>query len=260
MIIPAETTSVSMSIDVPNLVEAIGFYTNAFGFTECSAPAPGLAVLHAGNTKICLLEKQAGTRASTHTEETRRYERHWTPVHLDIHVGDLEAALARALDAGAKKEHVFENAKHGSAAFCSDPFGHGSVSYRETDSRVGQAQGGESFPTVSPTPLESANWGLATGLLGRKPCGSGTGTSAKSRDVLRKSRCAAKRTCRQQREICANNSTPTFPKQFGHRRVTPSEHRNQHHKDAGTTTGPCRTQQRRYCGEHPQAPWQSVRA
>ena len=37
-------------------------------------------------------------------------------------------------------------------------------------------------------------------------------------------RCAAKRTCRQQREICANDSTPTFPKRFGHRRVTPSEH------------------------------------
>jgi len=79
----------------------------------------------AGNTKLSLLEKRTGTRASTHTEETRRYERHWIPVHLDIHVDDLEAALVRALDAGAKKEQVFENAKHGSAAFCSDPFGHG---------------------------------------------------------------------------------------------------------------------------------------
>jgi uncharacterized glyoxalase superfamily protein PhnB len=46
-------------------------------------------------------------------------------VHLDIHVDDLDVALARALDAGAKKEQVFKNAKHGSAAFCSDPFGHG---------------------------------------------------------------------------------------------------------------------------------------
>ena len=122
---PIETTSVSISIDVPNLTDAIRFYTSAFGFTESSAPVPAVAVLRAGTTKICLLEKRAGTRASTHTEETRRYERHWTPVHLDIHVDDLEAALARALDSGAKKEQVFENAKHGSAAFCSDPFGHG---------------------------------------------------------------------------------------------------------------------------------------
>ena len=122
---PVETTSVSISIDVPNLTDAIRFYTSALGFTESSAPVPGVAVLRAGNTKICLLEKRAGTRASTHTEEKRRKEPHWTPVHLDIHVDDLEAALARALDSGAKKEHLFENAKHGSAAFCSDPFGHG---------------------------------------------------------------------------------------------------------------------------------------
>jgi predicted enzyme related to lactoylglutathione lyase len=46
-------------------------------------------------------------------------------VHLDIHVDDLEAALAKALDAGATREQVFENPEHGSVAFCSDPFGHG---------------------------------------------------------------------------------------------------------------------------------------
>ena len=120
-----ETVSVSISVDVPNLADAVRFYTSAFGFTKSAAPIPGVAILNAGNTKLSLLEKRTGTRASIHTEETRRYERHWTPVHLDIHVDDLEAALARALDAGAKKEQVFENPKHGSAAFCSDPFGHG---------------------------------------------------------------------------------------------------------------------------------------
>jgi predicted enzyme related to lactoylglutathione lyase len=40
-------------------------------------------------------------------------------------VKDLDAALARAVAAGAVKEQVFRNAEHGSAAFCSDPFGHG---------------------------------------------------------------------------------------------------------------------------------------
>jgi len=121
----AETISMSISVDVPNLDDAIRFYTSAFGFTKSSAPAPGVAVLRAGNVNLCLLEKQTGTRASTNTEETRHYERHWTPVHLDIHVDNLEAALRRALDAGAVKEQMHENAKHGSVAFCSDPFGHG---------------------------------------------------------------------------------------------------------------------------------------
>ena len=120
-----EKISVSISVDIPNLDDAIRFYTTAFGFTKSSAPVPGVAVLRAGNMNVCLLEKRTGTRASTHTEETRHHQRHWTPVHLDIHVDNLEVALARALDAGAVKEQMFENAKHGSAAFCSDPFGHG---------------------------------------------------------------------------------------------------------------------------------------
>jgi uncharacterized glyoxalase superfamily protein PhnB len=44
---------------------------------------------------------------------------------MDIHVDDLRSALARAIQAGAVEEQVFENFEHGSAAFCSDPFGHG---------------------------------------------------------------------------------------------------------------------------------------
>jgi predicted enzyme related to lactoylglutathione lyase len=117
--------SVSISVDVPNLADAIRFYAGAFGFSKSSEPAPGVVVLDAGNAHICLLEKRAGSPASSHTRETRHYERHWTPVHLDIHVDDLKAALAKATDAGATREQVFENPEHGSVAFCSDPFGHG---------------------------------------------------------------------------------------------------------------------------------------
>jgi predicted enzyme related to lactoylglutathione lyase len=118
-------TSISINIDVPSLPEGVEFYTNAFGFAMLSKPVPGVAVLRAGNTNLCLLEKASGTRPSPQANETRRYERHWTPVHIDIHVEDLNAALTKAIAAGAKKELHFENSKHGSAAFCSDPFGHG---------------------------------------------------------------------------------------------------------------------------------------
>jgi predicted enzyme related to lactoylglutathione lyase len=118
-------TSISISIDVPDLAEGLRFYEQAFGFAKTAEPVPGVAVLKAGSTTLCLLEKRAGTKPSPQTTETRRYERHWTPVHLDIHVEDLHAALARALAAGAKQEQLFEHGEHGSAAFCSDPFGHG---------------------------------------------------------------------------------------------------------------------------------------
>ena len=117
--------SISASVDVPNLEDGIAFYSRAFGFTKVAAPVPGVAVLEAGATTLCLLEKAAGTKPSPATAEHRRYERHWTPVHLDFHVADLKTALARALEAGAKQEQLFDHAEHGSAAFCSDPFGHG---------------------------------------------------------------------------------------------------------------------------------------
>ena len=117
--------SLSISIDVPNLADGIEFYSKGFGFVKTAEPIPGVAVLRSGDAEICLLEKSAGSKASTRTDDARRYERHWTPVHVDIHVDDFAAALARALQAGATQEQIFENPKHGSVAFCSDPFGHG---------------------------------------------------------------------------------------------------------------------------------------
>ena len=118
-------SSVAISIDVPNLAEGIRFYGAAFGFSKVAEPVPGVAVLDAGNAQICLLEKPSGSTPSIQTRDARRYERHWTPVHLDIHVDDLKAALKKAVAAGATQEQVFENPEHGSAAFCGDPFGHG---------------------------------------------------------------------------------------------------------------------------------------
>ncbi len=117
--------SVSISIDVPDLGKGLGFYRDAFDFEKIAEPYPGVAVLRAGKTEICLLEKRPGTPASPRTREKRHYERHWTPVHIDIHVTDLKVALAKAVAAGATQEQVFDNPEHGSAAFCSDPFGHG---------------------------------------------------------------------------------------------------------------------------------------
>jgi predicted enzyme related to lactoylglutathione lyase len=117
--------SVSISVDVPNLADGVRFFASAFGFSKTAEPVPGVAVLKAGNAEICLLEKAPGSKASTRTSEIRHYERHWTPVHLDIHVDDLKAALAIVLAAGATREEVFENPGHPAVAFCSDPFGHG---------------------------------------------------------------------------------------------------------------------------------------
>jgi len=117
--------SVGISIDVPDLAEGVRFYSEAFGFAKAAEPVPGVVVMTAGGMTVCLLEKKPGSRPSPATNDLRRYERHWTPIHLDFHVEDLARARELAVRAGAVEEQVFENPEHGSAAFCRDPFGHG---------------------------------------------------------------------------------------------------------------------------------------
>lgn len=117
--------SIGISIDVPNLAEGVRFYSEAFGFSKAAEPVPDVVVMKLGATTVCLLQKVAGSEPSPRTQDVRRYERHWTPVHLDIHVDDLAQARERVVRAGGIEEQVFMNPEHGSAAFCADPFGHG---------------------------------------------------------------------------------------------------------------------------------------
>jgi predicted enzyme related to lactoylglutathione lyase len=118
-------TSIGVSIDVPNLADGVRFYSEAFGFSKTFEPVPGVAMMNLGTSTLCLLEKSSGSKPFPKATDVRRYERHWTPVHLDIHVEDLAKARKRAVQAGAIEEQVFMNPEHGSSAFCSDPFGHG---------------------------------------------------------------------------------------------------------------------------------------
>lgn len=113
------------SIDVPSIDEGRRFYAQAFGFKEVARPVESYAVLACGDVRIGLLEKAAGTRPAEGSDDVRRYERHWTPVHLDFHVEDFDDALAKVMAAGAKCEHKFAGGDHPPAAFLSDPFGNG---------------------------------------------------------------------------------------------------------------------------------------
>ncbi len=117
--------SIEVCIDVPDMERGIRFYRNAFGFAKVAEPYPGVAVLEAGTAAITLLEKPEQTKPAQNTVDVRRYDRHWTPVHLDFHVDDVKGALDKAVEAGATKEQFFDNAEHGAVAFCADPFGNG---------------------------------------------------------------------------------------------------------------------------------------
>ncbi|MDF0542955.1 VOC family protein [Sphingobium sp. H39-3-25] len=116
---------VTVSIDVPSIEEGLAFFGDVFGFVETARPHPGYAMLRCGEATIGLLAKAAGSSPAVGSQDVRRYERHWTPVHVDFRVEDFEAILERALKKGAKSEQVHRITGFPPVAFCSDPFGHG---------------------------------------------------------------------------------------------------------------------------------------
>lgn len=117
--------TVHLSIDVPNLADGLRFYERVFGFVEKARPFPTMAVLDGNNVTVCMHEKKADTPSSTASDDRRRYDRHWTPVHMDLHVVDFDGVLAQVRAEGGRIEQEFRGDYPKPAAFCSDPFGNG---------------------------------------------------------------------------------------------------------------------------------------
>ena len=112
-----------LNIDVPDMAAGERFYTAAFGLTVGRRFDEAFVELVGGPTPIYLLQKAAGTPGAG--GELRHYGRHWSPIHPDILVEDLDAAVERAVAAGAVVEAPACDAPYGRIAMLGDPFGHG---------------------------------------------------------------------------------------------------------------------------------------
>jgi len=114
-----------INIDVDDLARATQFYCQAFDLQVGRRfGTDGIELIGAG-APIYLLAKRAGTRAVPTVSDERRYQRHWTPVHLDFVVPDIHAAVERAHAAGAVIEVPVATHRWGHIALMADPFGHG---------------------------------------------------------------------------------------------------------------------------------------
>jgi predicted enzyme related to lactoylglutathione lyase len=116
-------TGLLVNIDVPDLARAVAFYTETFGLTVTRRFGMEGAELSGWPVRLYLLQRAEGSAGAG--ECLRRYDRHWTPVHLDVVVDNLEAALSRALAAGARAETKIRTEAWGKIVVLSDPFGHG---------------------------------------------------------------------------------------------------------------------------------------
>jgi predicted enzyme related to lactoylglutathione lyase len=115
--------TVLINLDGPDLNAALVFYTAAFGLAPGRRFGAEAVELTGWPSPVYLLRKAADTIGAG--TQARTYDRHWTPVHLDIAVSDIATGVARALEAGATLEHDIHAAPYGKIAMLADPFGHG---------------------------------------------------------------------------------------------------------------------------------------
>jgi predicted enzyme related to lactoylglutathione lyase len=118
-------TDLLVNIDVADLEKAVAFYRDGLGLTPGRRPFDGAVEMLGASSPIYLLEKPAGSTPFAHSKQRRDYRRHWTPVHLDVVVADVHAAVDKAKAAGARLEDKVQTFRWGHIATLADPFGNG---------------------------------------------------------------------------------------------------------------------------------------
>ncbi len=112
-------------IDVDNMERAIAFYTQGLGLQCGRRFQNAFTEILGASSPIDLLLNAAGSKPLAGSEVQRSYQRHWTPVHLDFVVDDIDAAVTRLVEHGAVLEMPVNNRAWGRIAGLADPFGHG---------------------------------------------------------------------------------------------------------------------------------------
>jgi len=123
--IGVDPVKVIINIDVPDLPRAIEFYGKALGLKHNRTLDYDVAELVGGSSVIYLLQKNSDSPISRNSSAHRDYARHWTPVHLDFVVNNIDAAKEQALKAGAICESECVEWMGSKCITFSDPFGHG---------------------------------------------------------------------------------------------------------------------------------------
>jgi predicted enzyme related to lactoylglutathione lyase len=110
----------SICIDVDDVDRAVEFYGRGLGLTVVERQ-PDWAQIKLGDQTCWIMKAPAGPQGQI----SRDYRRHWTPVHLDFAVDDIEAAVRRAIEAGGKLEGEIQRGAKGAMANMVDPSGNG---------------------------------------------------------------------------------------------------------------------------------------
>jgi len=114
-----------VNVDVDDLEKGVRFYTRALGLRVGRRFGGAGVELLGAEVPLYLLLAAPGSAPFGGATAPRSYGRHWTPVHLDLVVEDIEEAVRTAVAAGAILEVAIGQHEYGKLAVLADPFGHG---------------------------------------------------------------------------------------------------------------------------------------
>jgi predicted enzyme related to lactoylglutathione lyase len=112
-------------IDVTAAEPAIAFYCDGLGLTVKRGLSPTWIELEGANLPIFLLASRPPIVDLGSRQVPRSFERHWTPVHLDFIVTDLDSVVARLIALGGSLDREIGVREYGRIAYMADPFGNG---------------------------------------------------------------------------------------------------------------------------------------
>ncbi len=112
-------------VEVTDADRGIVFYCDGLGLTVKRRLSPRWIELAGANLPIFLLANRPEIADLGTTTARRDYGRHWTPVHLDFIVPDLDAMIARLTTRGGTLDRAVKHREYGRIANMADPFGNG---------------------------------------------------------------------------------------------------------------------------------------
>jgi predicted enzyme related to lactoylglutathione lyase len=112
-------------IEVTEAARGIAFYCEGLGLKLKRRFSPTWIELEGASCPIYLLADRPAVADLGSTTAMRNYERHWTPVHLDFIVTDLDAVVTRLTALGGSLDREVKTREYGRIANMADPFGNG---------------------------------------------------------------------------------------------------------------------------------------
>ena len=112
-------------IEVTELSAGIDFYCRGLGLALKRRLSPSWVELAGANLPIFLLANRPPVAELGSKQAVRNFDRHWTPVHLDFIVEDLDQMVARLIPLGASLDRDIKIREYGRIANMADPFGNG---------------------------------------------------------------------------------------------------------------------------------------